>query len=44
MKFFIYIIILIILKTGNVLSEESIFNVNNIEINNKKIYLLRKFS
>lgn len=27
-------IVIIFLKTGNVLSEESIFNVNNIEINN----------
>ena len=29
------IILIIFLKTGNVLSEESIFNVNNIEINNR---------
>ncbi len=30
------LILIIFLKTGNVLSEESIFNVNNIEINNRE--------
>ena len=34
---FIFIILIILLKTGNVLSNNNIFNVNNVEIN-KEIY------
>lgn len=34
---FIFCIIIILLKTGNVLSDNNIFNVNNVEIN-KEIY------
>ena len=30
---FIFIILIILFKTGNVLCEESIFTVNNIEVN-----------
>ena len=32
---FILIILVIFFKTGNVLSQNKLFNVNNIEINNK---------
>ena len=39
MNFFKIILILIVfLKTGNVLSEDNIFNVNNIEIIKKMIF------
>ena len=31
-----FIILVIFIKTGNVLSNENIFNVNNIEISKKK--------
>ena len=35
LKFFIYIII-IFLKTGNLLSDNNIFHVNNIQVNKEK--------
>ena len=39
MKFYLFIlsILIILLKTGNVLSDNNIFNVNNIEINKKSL-------
>ena len=39
MKFFIYIIsiLIVLFKTGNVLSDSNLFNVNNIEISTKEI-------
>ena len=39
MKFYLFIlsILIILLKTGNVLSDNDIFNVNNIEINKKSL-------
>ena len=38
---FIFSILIILFKTGNVLSDNYIFNVNNIEIN-KKIRKIKK--
>ena len=34
--FFIFSILIILLKTGNVLSDTAIFNVNNVEIEENK--------
>ena len=40
----IIIILVIFFKTGNVLSNENIFNVNNIEIKkNLKYFLIRSY-
>ena len=40
MKFYLFLLIIILIilfKTGNVLSEKNIFNVNNIEIKKNQI-------
>ena len=39
----IIIILVIFLKTGNVLSNEDIFHVNNIELIKKQTFLVKKW-